>query len=306
MAEIVHDEAPARRHRLLDRDGRAAREGERDRQARAPRRKVIADDIVLLERAVLPGRRDRAGGRSREGGRRRATSPSAGNQRAARAGKAVRHRRSGGAARARISTRARASTPCRRWARSPPSGDHDRGAVGRAVGPCDDRSRRRRLRDRRWRVDLLGTADTNNLVTGIPEEYVQSRARRAAAQFGIAIRRVAGTRHAAHQVHRVRRPARSTIEHGSNSGAIGPDAASASGALAVAASRYATPATPEPFSSPGPVVRYFDAARRPARAPDMRDKPDLAASDGVDTTVPGFAPFYGTSAAAPRRRASPR
>jgi hypothetical protein len=34
-------------------------------------------------------------------------------------------------------------------------------------------------------------------------------------------------------------------------------------------------------------------------APETRDKPDLVAFDGVSTFVPGFSPFFGTSAAAP-------
>src|SRR5439155_6936209 len=35
----------------------------------------------------------------------------------------------------------------------------------------------------------------------------------------------------------------------------------------------------------------------------VRDKPDIAAADGVATTVPGFNPFFGTSAAAPHAAA---
>jgi hypothetical protein len=142
------------------------------------------------------------------------------------------------------------------------------------------------------------TQDTNNLATGIPEEFVSFTNSGAASQFGIAIRRVAGTASPrikylgfGHTTY--------TVERGSNTGAIGPDAASARGALAVAASRYATPSTPEGFSSPGPVVHYFDARGAPLAAPEMRQRPNLAAPDGVSTSVSGFAPFYGTSAAAP-------
>ncbi len=47
----------------------------------------------------------------------------------------------------------------------------------------------------------------------------------------------------------------------------------------------------EPFSARGPAVLAFP--------PESRPKPDLAAFDGVGTTVPGFNPFFGTSAAAP-------
>jgi hypothetical protein len=142
------------------------------------------------------------------------------------------------------------------------------------------------------------TEDTDNLATGIPEEFVSFSNGAAAAQFGIAIRRVAGT-----GTPRIKYigfgDTSYAIERGSNTGAIGPDAASARGSLAVAASRYTTPSTPEGFSSPGPVVHYFDARGGPLGAPEQRQKPNLAAPDGVSTAVPGFATFYGTSAAAP-------
>ncbi|MCW5891780.1 MAG: S8 family serine peptidase [bacterium] len=54
--------------------------------------------------------------------------------------------------------------------------------------------------------------------------------------------------------------------------------------------------TVEGFSSQGPSRIVFPA-------PAMRTKPDLVAFDGVATSVPGFAPFYGTSAAAPHTAA---
>lgn len=47
----------------------------------------------------------------------------------------------------------------------------------------------------------------------------------------------------------------------------------------------------ETFSSRGPSTLYFPAQTRP--------KPDIAAFDGVATSVSGFSPFFGTSAAAP-------
>jgi subtilisin family serine protease len=52
----------------------------------------------------------------------------------------------------------------------------------------------------------------------------------------------------------------------------------------------------ETFSSNGPAPIFFPS-------PVTRPKPDLAAFDDVATTVPGFAPFRGTSAAAPHSAA---
>jgi subtilisin family serine protease len=68
-------------------------------------------------------------------------------------------------------------------------------------------------------------------------------------------------------------------------------------AITVAAVAAADPGldTVERFSSQGPARLAFPPATRP--------KPDLAGFDGVDTSVPGFAPFLGTSAAAPHTAA---
>jgi hypothetical protein len=66
----------------------------------------------------------------------------------------------------------------------------------------------------------------------------------------------------------------------------------------------------ETFSSDGPRRMFFAADGTPytpgnftATGGRVRSKPDLTAADGVATTVPGFQPFYGTSAAAPHAAA---
>jgi subtilisin-like proprotein convertase family protein len=61
----------------------------------------------------------------------------------------------------------------------------------------------------------------------------------------------------------------------------------------------------EPFTSDGPRRVFFTPQGAPLTPGDftatggvVRNKPDLAAADGVTTSVAGFAPFFGTSASA--------
>ena len=94
----------------------------------------------------------------------------------------------------------------------------------------------------------------------------------------------------------------------------------AGGALSVAAVDVATagggpfvggPANPvETFSSDGPRRIFFNADGTPitpgnfsSTGGTVRQKPDIAAADGVATATPGFNPFFGTSAAAPHAAA---
>jgi len=85
------------------------------------------------------------------------------------------------------------------------------------------------------------------------------------------------------------------------------------GALAVAAVQIPAGGGPfvggaanpvEPFSSDGPRRIFFNADGTPVRqgrgaVSEVRQKPDVAAADGVMTGTPGFMPFFGTSASAP-------
>jgi subtilisin-like proprotein convertase family protein len=67
------------------------------------------------------------------------------------------------------------------------------------------------------------------------------------------------------------------------------------------------------FSSDGPRRIFFDfngallpgapAGNYSASGGVVRQKPDIAAADGVQTSAPGFSPFFGTSAAAPHAAA---
>src|SRR5262249_61672269 len=61
-----------------------------------------------------------------------------------------------------------------------------------------------------------------------------------------------------------------------------------------------SPPVLESFSSSGTTSVLFDPAGNRLPTPDPRaSKPEVVAPDGVATTVPGFANFFGTSAAAP-------
>ena len=76
----------------------------------------------------------------------------------------------------------------------------------------------------------------------------------------------------------------------------------ARGAIGVAAADWQTPNIPESFTSLGGLLPFYFDTFTGARlaTPDLRQKPDITAPDGVTTSVPGFGPFYGTSAAAPQ------
>jgi hypothetical protein len=87
---------------------------------------------------------------------------------------------------------------------------------------------------------------------------------------------------------------------------------SAQGAMGVAAYAFYAPYIPEAYTSPGPSTIYFDKNNRRYHNPQIRQKPDVAAMDGANTTFFGgdslvdadtFPNFFGTSAAAPHAAA---
>ncbi len=66
----------------------------------------------------------------------------------------------------------------------------------------------------------------------------------------------------------------------------------------------------ERFTSDGPRRVFFEADGTPitpgnvgSTGGEVRQKPDITAADGVRTSVPGFDPFFGTSASAPHAAA---
>lgn len=94
-------------------------------------------------------------------------------------------------------------------------------------------------------------------------------------------------------------------EYATNSATLNPHA-NAIGAQGIGAAFYMntprfgqSPPLLEAFSSAGPNPILFGPTGVRLPAPDVRFQPVLVAPDGVSTSVPGFQPFFGTSAAAP-------
>ncbi len=87
---------------------------------------------------------------------------------------------------------------------------------------------------------------------------------------------------------------------------------SAAGGNGVAAYAFYPPFVPEGFTSPGPALIAFDQENNRLPRLEIRQKPDLAAMDGANTTffvsdasqdTDSFPNFFGTSAAAPHAAA---
>jgi hypothetical protein len=149
----------------------------------------------------------------------------------------------------------------------------------------------------------LTSAQTSNTITGLPLEVLTwSNTTGSSVPVALQIKRFSGTRTPFMKyIVRGNFGAFTVAEHDTSSAAINPDAASASGSLAVAAVAYNEPGLDqaEPFSSRGPVRRLFDVNGVRLATPQTVQKPQIAAADGVSTSVTGFNPFFGTSAATP-------
>jgi hypothetical protein len=147
-----------------------------------------------------------------------------------------------------------------------------------------------------------GGGDDNPGVTGVPLEIVTWANDCGAGNVEVALKinRFSGTLDPFMKY--IARGSFSSFnpEYATNSNTINPDAASAEGALTVAAVDALDPfTTPRPYSSRGPVSKLFSDLGQRLPSPEVRQKPELAAADGVTTTVPGFETFFGSSAAVP-------
>lgn len=158
---------------------------------------------------------------------------------------------------------------------------------------------------------IVANAVSDNIQSGIPLE-VATWTNTSAAPVQVALRiqrwrQAAGAPAVTRLKHIVRGggpggfPTFTIAEHDTSSDTINPDAAAARGALAVAAVFHGQEGLnrPEPFSSRGPKTRLFGAGGARLTTPEIRQKPELAAADGISTSVTGFTTFFGTSAAVP-------
>jgi hypothetical protein len=157
------------------------------------------------------------------------------------------------------------------------------------------------------------TPDSVNPVTGVPQEFAVVHGGANGGTFAISIQRNLNTSFPGVYVPFLPGPGihvpymrvvtypqgggTVNYEYTHDASAINGGAASARGALTVGASRYDAPATPEPFSSNGPVTRFFKPDGTPVPF-EVRAKPELLAPDGVATNVARLSPFSGTSASA--------
>ena len=150
---------------------------------------------------------------------------------------------------------------------------------------------------------IMAIAQSDNLRSGLPLETLSwSNTTGAPIDVGLQIVRYAGTRNPFMKYIVAGNIGDFSIaEHATDSDAINPDAASSRSSVAVAAVEWSQPGlnVPEPFSSRGLKTRLFDAGGNRLATPEVRQKPQVAGADGVNTSVPGFDPFYGTSAATP-------
>jgi autotransporter-associated beta strand protein len=121
-----------------------------------------------------------------------------------------------------------------------------------------------------------------------------------AIDFALQVTRLSGTAPVVMQLSTFRSTLAITDVDKTNAPTIHGHAA-ATGAVAVAASFWGTPASVESFSSRGPTTILFDAAGN--AVVETRATPQLTAPDGGTTTTAGFSSFFGTSAAAPHAAA---
>ena len=173
-------------------------------------------------------------------------------------------------------------------------------ATGGLVGPTDDYGMFAITIDPSGSITLIAFSDDPNTASGEAMEtlFIDNSDNDTSLQFYIGIFNHGSTNNFLksiwmRDVLRVFDFGENTVGHATLWGH-----ANSPGAIAAAAAPWFNPTQPEYFTSAGGVPLLFDNDGNRIPANILR-KPNVTGIDGTDTTVPGFAPFFGTSAAAP-------
>jgi PKD repeat protein len=170
------------------------------------------------------------------------------------------------------------------------------------------------------RGDTVASSTLDNIATGYPAEFIgfsNDTTQTHTTAFDLHIVRRAGTANPTrlkyvNELNGLSPTIVGPTEWQTNSGTIVGHAAAAA-AIAVAAVRYDNPRAAESFTSRGMPTFLFATDGTALGTPEVRQKPNLAAIDGVNTSSfgtsandyegDGFPNFFGTSAAAPHAAA---
>jgi subtilisin family serine protease len=154
---------------------------------------------------------------------------------------------------------------------------------------------------------VVASGTTDNIATQLPEEVI-SWTGSGTGIYQVEIQRVAGsgTSHLKY-ILSTDSDQGSIDQFATHSGTVFGHAAAA-GAISVGAVPFYDPGNIEPYSSRGTATVYFDPQGNRLATPEVRNKPDMVATDAVNTSFFGtdiaqdpdsFPNFSGTSAAAP-------
>ncbi len=159
---------------------------------------------------------------------------------------------------------------------------------------------------------FIGASAEQNLFTNRPLELVALPGATLEMVIARANTPPANNRNVADRIRYVGFSGVNPQEHFSYHGPATYGHNSAAGGMGVAAYAFYAPFVPEAFTSPGPATIYFDKNNNRYRFPQVRQKPDMAAMDGANTTffvsdaaqdTDTFPNFFGTSASAPHAAA---
>ncbi len=156
---------------------------------------------------------------------------------------------------------------------------------------------------------IRAVSDADNLANQTPFEFINfTNSTGSTRTYDVMIHRFVGP--APGRIKYINFGSQITInQFNTNSPTVNPHGGAAGG-MAVAAAPYYDHLNPESFTSTGPRTLLFNADGSPKGSPEVRQKPEICAVDGTDTSFFGsdadgnsLPNFFGTSAAAPHAAA---